>query len=331
MKAVYLVEDQVKTTSSLAEVRAALAADRMIWIQVDDEVCAQAQEILVDILKLHPLTVEDIWSSRSAPKVDDFEAYLFVLLHGVARAKGPKKVELVEVDIVIGKRFLITHDPANLVGDALRAELARSNRLLVKGIPWLAHAALDFAVDGFLPVIDELDGDLEQLQDDVLEKAGTPQGRGVLQRILQFKRTLQELRRVGIHQREILLKLSRGEYAELPAEVLPFYRDVYDHFLRISDITEGYRDLVTSSLDAYLSVQSNRMNEIMKTLTLMSTVMLPLTFIAGVYGMNFDHMPELHWLWGYPFALGLMVAVAIAIFAMFRHRGWIGQGDKRDG
>jgi magnesium transporter len=129
---------------------------------------------------------------------------------------------------------------------------------------------------------------------------------------------------MSIHQREILLRVARGEFDEIPAETLPFFRDVYDHFLRINDIAEGYRDLVSSALDAYLSVQSNRMNEIMKTLTLMSTVMLPLTFIAGVYGMNFKHMPELEWVWGYPAALGLMVSVVVAIGLWFHHRGWIG-------
>jgi magnesium transporter len=129
---------------------------------------------------------------------------------------------------------------------------------------------------------------------------------------------------MSIHQREILLRLSRGEIDELPADALPFYRDVYDHFLRINDIAEGYRDLVTSALDAYLSVQSNRMNEIMKTLTLISTVMLPLTFIVGLYGMNFKHMPELEWVWGYPAALLLMLVVAASILLWFRHRGWIG-------
>jgi magnesium transporter len=138
---------------------------------------------------------------------------------------------------------------------------------------------------------------------------------------------------MSIHQREILLKLSRGEYDEIPPEALPFYRDVYDHFLRVQDITEGYRDLVTSALDAYLSVQSNRMNEIVKALTLMSTVMLPLTFIAGIYGMNFKtetspyNMPELGWFFGYPFALALMAAVTGAIVFGFWYKGWI--GDRR--
>ena len=105
--------------------------------------------------------------------------------------------------------------------------------------------------------------------------------------------------------------------------MLPYLRDVHDHFVRVGDLADSYRDLVTSALDAYLSVQSNRMNEVMKTLTLISTVMLPLTFIAGVYGMNFEHMPELKWTYGYPFALALMAAVAAAAFAWFRHKRWI--------
>jgi magnesium transporter len=202
--------------------------------------------------------------------------------------------------------------------------------MLGKGVAWLAHSVLDRVVDRYLPVIDQLDDEIDQLENDVLEQAGTPRGKRVLARILAFKRMLQTLRRMSIHQREILLKLSRGECDEIPPEALPFYRDVYDHFLRVQDITEGYRDLVTSALDAYLSVQSNRMNEIVKALTLMSTIMLPLSFIAGVYGMNFKgekssyNMPELEWYLGYPFALALMVTVAGVILLWFRHKGWIG-------
>ena len=327
MQAVYLVDEVLKRTADLAEIRAALAADHLIWIQLDEET-AEVHRLLADDLQLHPLTIEDIWQARSAPKIDDFDRYLYVLVHGVSRGapakEGSTQIELVELDLVIGKRFMVTRDPANLCTDALREDLSHSTRVMARGIAWLAHAALDRTVDRNLPVIDALDSDIETLQDDVLEKAGTPRGRGVLARILAFKRTLQEMRRLGVYQREILLKLSRGEFDEIPAEALPFYRDVYDHFLRITDITEGYRDLVTSSLDVYLSVQSNRMNEVMKTLTLISTVMLPLTFIAGVYGMNFDHMPELHWIGGYPMALGRMVLVAIGIFMFFRAKGWIG-------
>ena len=310
------------------EIAAAIKAGKKVWVELERKT-EEADRLLAEI-QVHPLTVEDIWGQGSQPKLDDFPNYLYIVIHGVGSAKRTK-LDLVEVDILLGTNWLITHDRDGLVSDDIGTELDHSPRLLSKGVPWLAHAILDRCVDRYLPIIDQLDGELDELEHDVIEKAGTPRGRGVLARILDFKRVLQTLRRMSIHQREILLRLSRGEYEEIPPEALPFYRDVYDHFLRIQDITEGYRDLVTSSLDAYLSVQSNRMNEVMKTLTLMSTVMLPLTFIAGIYGMNFDpeyspfNMPELRWFFGYPFALVLMAAVGGAIMLWFRHRGWIGK------
>jgi magnesium transporter len=326
MQARILDGDKLRTTTDPAEIRAALAAQQRIWIDLERQT-AEADALLTDVLKLHPLTIEDIWAERSRPKIDDFDEYLYVIVHGIGAARHDK-LKTVEIDVVIGPHWLVTHDPTGLVSDDVGTELDHSTRAMVKGIAWLAHAVLDRAVDQYMPVIDQLDAEIEQLENDVLDHAGTSRGRDVLMRILAFKRRLQELRRMSIHQREILLRLSRGEFDEIPADALPFYRDVYDHFLRINDIAEGYRDLVTSALDAYLSVQSNRMNEIMKTLTLMSTVMLPLTFIVGLYGMNFKHMPELDWVWGYPAAIGLMIAVVTGIVLWFRHRGWIGGRDR---
>ena len=128
---------------------------------------------------------------------------------------------------------------------------------------------------------------------------------------------------MSIHQREILLRISRGEFEEIPRETVPFFRDVYDHFLRINDLIESYRDLVTSALEAYLSVQSNRMNEVMKTLTMISTIMLPLTFIAGIYGMNFTHMPEIDWVVGYPAVLALMAAIDFVIYRKLKKAKWL--------
>jgi magnesium transporter len=325
MQARILEGDKLRTTTDPAAIRAALTEGQRIWIDLERQ-SPEADALLAETLKLHPLTIEDIWAERSRPKIDDFDAYLYVIVHGIG-ATHKDKLQTVEIDIVIGPNWLVTHDPAGLVSDDIGTELDHSARVMTKGIAWLAHALLDRAVDRYMPVIDQLDAEIEQLENDVLDKAGTARGRGVLLRILAFKRRLQELRRMSIHQREILLRLSRGELDEIPADALPFYRDVYDHFLRINDLAEGYRDLVTSALDAYLSVQSNRMNEIMKTLTLMSTVMLPLTFIVGLYGMNFKHMPELDWVWGYPAAIGLMIGVATAILLWFRRRGWIGRGE----
>lgn len=322
--------NQIAISTEGPDILAAIKAGKNVWVELERK-SDEADELL-RALDIHTLTIDDIWNTTNQPKIDDFPHYLYVLIHGIGSARKAK-LDLVEVDILIGPTWVITHDRDGLVSDDLGTELDHSSRLLVKGAPWLAHAVLDRAVDRYLPIIDQLDVEIDTLENDVIEKAGTPRGKGVLTRILQFKRLLQKLRRTSIHQREILLRLSRGEYEEIPADALPFYRDVYDHFLRVQDIAEGYRDLVTSALDAYLSVQSNRMNEVMKTLTLISTVMLPLTFIAGLYGMNFKpekgplNMPELEWEYGYIYALVLMAGVTVAILAFFRSKGWIWMRD----
>lgn len=322
--------DRLVATTELADIRAAVEAKRPVWIELERQ-SGECDVLLSEVLQLHALTIEDIWAQGSQPKIEDYPSYLYVVVHGIGSARR-NRLELVEIDVVIGPNWLVTHDRDGLVADDVGTELDHSTRMLSKGVAWLAHAVLDRVVDRYLPVVDQLDLEIDALENDVLDKAGTPHGKRVLGRILAFKRMLQALRRMSIHQREILLKLSRGEYEEIPQDALPYFRDVYDHFLRIQDITDGYRDLVTSALDAYLSVQSNRMNEIVKALTLMSTVMLPLSFIAGVYGMNFKHerspynMPELEWYFGYPFAVGLMAAVALLIIGWFRWKGWIGGG-----
>ena len=314
--------DDVVRLNDAAAIRAALVGGKMIWIELVAQ-CKEADELLVEVLDIHPLTLEDIWGMRQQPKLEDYRKYLYIIIHGV---KGAKRggFDLVELDVVIGKTFLITHDPHGAISREIIEELERDPHLLQKGPAWLAHSILDTAVDNYLPIVDDLDVQLEELNNDVLDRAGTPRGHAVMKRILRFKRVLQNLRRMSIHQREIFLRLSRGDFEEIPRETVPFFRDVYDHFLRVNDTIESYRDTVTSSLEAYLSVQSNRMNEVMKTLTMISTVMLPLTFVAGIYGMNFDHMPELKWVLGYPFSLVLMSLIAAGILMWFRHKGWLG-------
>lgn len=319
-------DDQVKTLSDVAEIRAAISANKPIWIELDKQT-PDADRLLLEAFDLHPLTLEDIWIKRNAPKLEDYRKYLYVIVHGI-RAGKRGAIDLIELDIVIGTSFVITHDPTGDITKDVVGEIARDPSLLRKGPAWLAHAILDSAVDRYLPIVDTLDKEIDKLETEALQRAGTPKGPHVMKRILKFRRVLQELRRMSIHQREILLRLARGEFDEIPREAVPFFRDVHDHFVRINDLLEGFRDLVTSALDAYLSVQNNRMSEVMKTLTLISTVMLPLSFIAGIYGMNFTHMPELRWLFGYPYALLLMALVAAGILLWFRRKGWLGQRDE---
>jgi magnesium transporter len=201
----------------------------------------------------------------------------------------------------------------------MRDELQRTPRALERGAAFIAHGILDRMVDAYLPIVDAWDEEVDAIEAAVIENPT----REVLSRIFTLKRALQRLRRVALHQREVLHRLSRGEFELVPESALPFYRDVYDHFLRVNDLIESYRDLVTSALEAYLTVQANRMNEVMKTLTIVATILLPLTFIAGVYGMNFDHIPELHWRYGYAFAWALMIGIGSAMLWLFRRRGWI--------
>ena len=320
MHARILMGEQIRVTSDAKEIDGALTSGVPIWIELEqqDHAC---DKLLAETLHLHPLTIEDIWSDRPAPKVESYDSYLYVIVHGIKSVK--RGIELAELDIVIGKTFVITHDTYHLCDD-VAAELDRNPKLLAKGPAYLAHALLDHVVDQYLPVIDDVDAQIEDLENEVLRKAGTKLGPPVMRKILRFKRMLLGLRRMAIHQREILLHLGHGEFEQIPKDATPFYRDVYDHFLRVSDLVESYRDLVTSALEAYLSVQSNRMNDIMKTLTLIATVMLPITFVAGVYGMNFKHMPELEEEWGYPAALGLMALIAGGCLWWFRAKGWVG-------
>jgi magnesium transporter len=320
MDAFILEGDAARHTQDASEIRAALESKKTTWLDVQEH-SSEIDALLTQTLHIHGLTVEDVWSDRPSPKIDEFPDYIYVSVQTLKR-RGDELVHC-ELDLIVGSHFVVTHDDAQTTVKTLRDDLARGPRLLVRGAPWIAHAILDRLVDAYLPIIDGFDDDVESLENEVLAKAGTRNGNRVLARILDLKRSLQSLRRIAIHQREVLLRLSRGEFAVFPPEVLPYMRDVHDHFVRVGDLADSYRDVVTSALDAYLSVQSNRMNEVMKTLTLISTVMLPLTFIAGVYGMNFEHMPELRWTYGYPYAVALMVGVTVAAVAWFHRKGWM--------
>ncbi|HEY5947088.1 MAG TPA: magnesium/cobalt transporter CorA [Kofleriaceae bacterium] len=318
-------DDQIKTITDATAIRTAIKEKLPIWIELERQ-CAEGERLMLEVFDIHPLTIEDIYGTRGTPKLEDYRNYLYVVVHGVHAVKRGQ-IELVELDVVIGKTFVITHDPTAETTKDVVDELQRDPSLLCKSPAWLAHAILDNAVDRYLPIVDQFDDDIERLELDALLRAGTKKGPPVLKKILRYRRTLQELRRMSIHQREILLRLARGEFEEIPRDVVPFFRDVFDHFTRVNDLLEGFRDSISGALEAYLSVQNNRMGEVMKTLTLISTIMLPLTFVVGLYGMNFKHMPELSWLYGYPFALGLMAVIAASILLWFRHRGWLGNKD----
>lgn len=325
MKALILEGDQAIRTEDYAKVAAAHAAGKTFWIELDER-SDEATQFLDEILHIHPLAIEDVWNDVGLPKVEDFDDYVQIIIHGIReddRASMDVPLELAELDILIGKNFVVTHahDEKVCAISPVLSEIQRNPRLLKKGPAWVAHAVMDRMVDEYMPLIDRFDDQIEGIEEQILVSSAKSD-REVIPKIIRIKRSLQMLRRTTIYQREILLRLARAEFDEIPRELVPFYRDVYDHFARVTELVDSYRELVTSLLEAQFSMASNRMNEIMKRLTIMSTIMLPLSVVAGVYGMNFKHMPELDWLYGYPFALGLMATITISILTWFRVKRW---------
>ena len=277
------------------------------------------ETLLGEHLHVHPLAIEDIFSERITPKVEDYGDYLYVVMQAVHCAPG-QTFRTVELDLVIGPNWLFTHRTDELPAvSQLVSDLQRNPKQMQRGPAFVAHALIDRTTDLYLPVVDELEDQIDLLEKDVVEQAS----RELLGRMFALKRSLQRLRRVSVYQRDMLQRLARGDFQRMPKEVLPFFRDVYDHFVRIADLADSYRELVTSALEMYMSVVANRTNDQMKALAVVATLLMPPTFIAGVYGMNFEHMPELALPWGYPAALALMAVTSGALYLLFRYKRWL--------
>jgi len=294
----------------------------VIWVDMEkpDET---DERVLLDVFHFHPLTVEDCRENRHYPKVEEFNGYIYFIVHGVTADISPDRFNTIELDGFLGPNYVITyhHDMFRSINN-VKQQLRTTPIACQRGAPFLLHQILDQIVDYYSPVLDDFDDRIDKLEDDIFTLRRP--NNEILSEIMDLKRSVLRLRRISGKQMDILHRMSRGEFSLIPEEMRPFYRDVYDHLVRVVDLAENYRDLISGSLEAYLSVVSNRLNEIMKVLTIFSAVMLPLTFIAGVYGMNFDNMPELHSRYGYYAVWILMSIVAVGMLLFFKRRGWIG-------
>ena len=295
----------------------------VIWVDMESPTTADEQ-LLLDVFKFHPLTVEDCRENRHYPKIEEFDGYVYFIVHGVTADTSSSRFNTIELDGFLGSNYVITYHHDFFRSIANVKQLLRTSPVACqRGTAFLLHQILDQVVDYYSPVLDDFDDRIDKLEDNIfnLERPNNQ----ILSEIMELKRSVLRLRRISVKQMDILHRMSRGEFALIPEVMRPFYRDVYDHLVRVVDLSENYRDLISGSLEAYLSVVSNRLNEIMKVLTIFSAIMLPLTFIAGIYGMNFDHMPELHSRYGYYAVWGIMVFVAVGMLFFFRRRGWIGR------
>lgn len=318
--------EEIRKDFTAADLPALLADENnLVWVDFeatnrDEE--KEAAEVLQNIFKFHYLTVEDCMETRNQPKVEAFKDYIFFIVHGVTNRTNSTNFATKELDGFLGKNYVVTfhNEPFKSI-DEVKTNLTKSTFACQRGAAYLLHQILDHLVDLYMPVVDDFDNSIEELEERVfmMKRNDT----AVLEEIMDFRRSVARLKRISTRQLDALYRLSHGEFPQIPETILPFYRDVHDHLQRISDLAESYRDLVNGLFDIHFSVTANKTNDVMKILAVFSAIILPLSLIAGIYGMNFENMPELHSPYGYYLTIGLMITIGVGLLIYFWRKGWI--------
>jgi len=290
------------------------------WIDVEDRDFESEVNSVGESLGLHSLTIEDILTAESRPIVDTFPNYLYILARIPAQTWELGEMETYQLSLVLGENFLLTFHRRKLPStEKLREKMTRApERYFGRGVDYLGYYLLDLVVDDYFPVLDRLEDEIERVEEEVLVEPDEQ----LLEEISDLRSDLIEIQRTAGPQREMAAKLARTETPFIADERKIYFRDIQDDLARISDLLTNYRDLIGGARDMYMTSISNRMNEIMQTLTIVATIFIPLTFIAGIYGMNFEIMPELGWDWGYYGALGVMGGAALGMVYYFKKKDW---------
>lgn len=294
--------------------------DTVLWVDVTDP---QPDEIamLGEEFGFHPLALEDAVRPHQRPKIDAYQTFFFLVFYALSTGDQTGVWNPRQVAIFIGKNFVVTvhrgqlqvlEDTATRWCEPAPPGLERTTGLLV-------YSLLDAIVDGYFPVIDQISETIEELEDRIFVAFDMK----TQQQIFSIKKELLAIRRVVAPERDVLNVLLRRDSPIFSDATMVYFQDVYDHVLRVTDAVDNYRDLLSGALDVYLSVTSNRMNQVMKTLTASSIILMSMTLVAGIYGMNFENMPELHWNLGYLWALGLMFALGVGLFRLFKKIDWL--------
>jgi magnesium transporter len=291
------------------------------WIHVDGLQDVSILEQAGDVFGLHPLTLEDILNTEQRPKIEDHGDYLYIVLTLFHESAAGDRLIPEQISIVLGANWLVSlQEKEGSLFDPVRERLRNGRgRLRKVGADYLAHAMLDGIVDSYFVVLDKLGERIETLEEALIGRP-TPL---TLRAIQALKREMLLLRKSVWPLREMIGSLGRSGSPLIREPSVIYFRDVYDHAVQVIDTIETYRDMLSGMLDIYLSSISNRMNEIMKVLTIIATVFMPLTFLAGVYGMNFKYMPELEWTWAYFALWGVMLLIAVIMLIFFRRKKWL--------
>jgi magnesium transporter len=309
-----------KAAAEIAECFPCRETTTVSWINVDGIHDVEAVGKLAEKFEIHPLTIEDIVNTQQRPKMDDYENYVFFVLKMLLYDEKSRDIQIEQVSLVLGKNYVISFQ--EMEGDIFEPVRERirtgKGRLRRMGPDYLAYALIDAVVDHYFVILEKSGERIEELEENVVADP-RPE---TLHEIHRMKRQMIHLRRSVWPLREVISALDRGESPLVRESTRIYLRDVYDHTIQVIDTVETYRDMLSGIHDTYLSSISNRMNEVMKVLTVIATIFIPLTFIAGVYGMNFRYMPELGWRWAYFAVWGVMAVVAAGMVIYFKRKKW---------
>jgi len=293
-----------------------------VWVDIQASAEDEYHQMLTAVFHFHPLAIEDAISDMHVPKLDDYGSYLYLVFHTVSAGEEAMDIDTEEVDVFLGANYLVT------IHEATRRSIERCwnavhhvDAGLARGTAMLLYELLDSQIDNYIPIIDAFEVQLEKLGDDIFHSHESEHN--LLNRLLTAKSSALRLQRILVPQRELLGRLSMGEYKVVPPQVRMYYRDVYDHLARLANLSESMRELSSSTIETHLALVNNRMNQVMKVLTIVTSIFIPLSFIAGVYGMNFRYMPELDIWWFYPLIWGVFITIPAVMLALFRRSKWI--------
>ncbi|MFW9954109.1 MAG: magnesium/cobalt transporter CorA [Candidatus Thorarchaeota archaeon] len=293
----------------------------MRWINVNGVHDVKSIETIASNFGVHPVIIEDISSTEQRPKLEMVDGTLFIVVRSFSYDEDSETIASEQISFILGDNFVLSfQESANPIFEPIIKRLhQQGTRIRITKTDYLTYALVDLLIDNYFVVLEKIGDIIEELENDLIKQPS----REMLSRIYQLKRNLILFRRFVWPLREVVFRLSREAPSLINESTQIYLRDLYDHVIRITDLLETYRDSLTGMLDIYLSSVSNRMNEVMRVLTVISTIFIPLTLLASIYGMNFQYMPETQWVWGYPFLLISMVIIGIVLLIYFRGKEWM--------
>ncbi len=299
----------------------ALAENSVTWINVNGIHDLALIESLGQHFGLHPMTLEDLVNTTQRPKLEEFEYYLLIVMKMMEFERSSASISIEHLSLIVGENVVLSFlEDEGDIFDSLRERLRKDKgRIRKLKADYLAYALMDTVVDHYFQAIEQIGDRIEEIDDKILEDPSPDD----IQDIHYLKRDVLTLRKAAWPCREVISAIEKATSPVLTASTRVYWRDLYDHSIQVIDMVETYRDILGGMHDTYLSSLSNRMNEVMKTLTIISSIFIPLTFIAGVYGMNFENMPELRWRLGYHGALAVMLMIGVSLLIYFRRRRWL--------